>query len=121
MRNTFTESDLQKSIIRWSKYSGGAHSELKLLYAIPNGANVSGPNRIRLVAEGLKKGMPDLCLPVPRGNYGSLFLEVKTKTGTVKKEQKEIHKMLKDNRNCVRIVRDLFEAIDVIENYLALD
>ena len=112
------ESHLQQAIVRWAKYSGGVNKELALLYAIPNGAHVGSSNRMRLVAEGLKKGMPDLCLPVPRGNYGSLFLEVKTKTGTVQKEQREIHKLLEDHGNRVRVVRDLFQAIDALEAYL---
>lgn len=98
--------------------SRNQHKELELLYAIPNGANVSEINRMRLVSEGMKKGMPDLCLPVAKGKYGSLFIELKTPKGTLTKYQKEIHARLEHWGNCVVVVRNLFQAIDAIEGYL---
>ena len=30
---------------------------------------------------GVKKGVPDLCLPVARGRYHGLYIELKTPTG----------------------------------------
>lgn len=115
----FTESDIQKSIIKWADmHSRCKNKEIELLYAIPNGAHVSDKNRMRLVAEGLKKGMPDLCLPVPKGRFGSLFLEVKTRDGVLSKDQKAMHEKLESFGNKVVIVRDLFNAIDAIDDYM---
>ena len=53
-------------------------------FAIPNGANKSIGQRVKFKAEGLKSGVPDLFLP--RLN---LFIEMKTKTGKLSKNQKE--------------------------------
>lgn len=44
----------------------------------------------RLKAEGVKKGVPDLFLPVARGRWHGMYIEMKrTKGGTISPEQKE--------------------------------
>lgn len=56
---------------------------LSLMHAIPNGGargNDSQTNKIRgamLKAEGVKKGVPDIFLPVPMGQYHGLYIEMK--------------------------------------------
>ncbi|MBS3932992.1 MAG: VRR-NUC domain-containing protein [Truepera sp.] len=35
----------------------------------------------KLKAEGVRPGVPDLCLPVPRGPYHGLYLELKRRRG----------------------------------------
>lgn len=57
--------------------------ELKWLHAIPNGANYGDDEvgkRIqggKMKAEGLRKGVLDILLPVRRGNYSGLYIEMK--------------------------------------------
>lgn len=113
-----TETKIQQGIIKWAKMQSCAQPELKLLYAIPNGANVPIVNRKRLVAEGMKKGIPDLCLPIPRRDYGALYIEVKTQKGNLSKDQKEMINLLEQNGNCVIVVRTVFQAVDGIMSYL---
>lgn len=56
---------------------------LRLLHAIPNGGargNDSRTNMIRgamLKAEGVRKGVPDIFLPVPKQKYHGLYIEMK--------------------------------------------
>ena len=40
-----------------------------------------------LKRQGVKRGVPDLCLPVPRGIYHGLYMEMKTETGKTSPEQ----------------------------------
>jgi hypothetical protein len=48
------------------------------LLAIPNGGKRSGPREgARLKAEGVKPGVSDLLLPLRRGGYAGLWLELK--------------------------------------------
>lgn len=38
-------------------------------------------------AAGVKKGVPDLCLPVPCGDYHGLYIEMKAPNGRTSPEQ----------------------------------
>lgn len=51
--------------------------ELALLHHIPNGGARSKATAGRLKAEGVKAGIPDICLPVPKNGYGALYIELK--------------------------------------------
>lgn len=56
-----------------------------LIFAIPNGARVGMGQAKKLVAEGLTRGIPDLCIPEWR-----LWVEMKKKGGTLSPDQKRI-------------------------------
>ena len=62
-------------------------------FAVPNGANVSKRERAKLVAEGLKAGIPDLVLPDPPparpGAPGAVLEMKKEKGGRVSAVQRE--------------------------------
>lgn len=68
----------QAALMQWVAIDGQRlYHDLDLLHAIPNGgdrlAHVGG----KLKAEGVKSGVPDLCLPVPCGRYAGLRIEMK--------------------------------------------
>lgn len=58
----------QASLFRWAELAAQHWPELHLMYAVPNGAHlVDGPRQAQqLKATGLKPGVLDVCLPVPR-------------------------------------------------------
>lgn len=66
-----------------------------LLLAIPNGARFGGDKFLaslewaRLEAEGAIAGAADLLLCQPSGDFGGLFLEMKTRKGKQSETQKE--------------------------------
>lgn len=70
-------------------------SSLSLMHAIPNGGargNDSTTNKIRggmLKAEGVKKGVPDIFLPVPKHNLCGLYIELKVADRTKGRPSKE--------------------------------
>ena len=85
-----TESDEQKALMRWAAYNRGRYPELALLYHIPNEGQRDPRVGARMRAEGLRKGVPDLCLPVARGGSHGLYIELKrTKGGRLSPEQAE--------------------------------
>ena len=51
--------------------------EWNLLLSIPNGGYRKLKTGIRLKKTGLKPGIPDMMLPVGRGGYLGLFIEMK--------------------------------------------
>jgi hypothetical protein len=84
-----TESQEQQALFQWARLQEGAFPELGLLVHIPNGGLRNMPEAVRFKAEGVRRGFPDLLLPVARCGYHSLAIELKRrKGGKVSPEQK---------------------------------
>lgn len=99
--------------------------ELKLLFAIMNGAHLGGNRRLtgwHLKQEGLKPGVPDLCLPVPRGHYHGLYIEMKNDEpkGILSDAQHEWLDALWAQDYCTDVCYGWEEARRIIERYLSL-
>jgi len=96
--------------------------ELHLLYAInPNkGGQRSKAARGRAKAMGLLPGMPDLHLPIMRGPFLSLYLEVKRPDGRVQSGQETMRRNLEHMGHLVAVVRSAQQGVDVLVGYLAL-
>jgi len=116
----FAESNHQQALFRWAKRSVKKYPELELLYSIPNGANVNDKNRLRLWLEGLKKGIPDVHLPIARGPFNSLYIELKSKKGILSDHQNSVIKLLEKAGSCCIVSRDITTSITAIESYLRL-
>ena len=76
-----TEEEEQRLLFSWADYMMGRLPELALLFHIPNGGRRSAAEAGRFKAMGVKAGVPDLFLPVPKGGYSGLFIELKRKNG----------------------------------------
>jgi len=76
-----TESAEQASLLLWANLAASRMPELNLLFAIPNGGWRTPATAARLKREGVKAGVPDLMLPVARGKYHGLCLELKRRKG----------------------------------------
>lgn len=100
-----SEHSEQAALIEWAQWqlNQGHYAELALLFAIPNGEWRSPSVALRLQEEGVKPGVPDLFLPVARGGWHGLFIELKIKDGRVRPEQKEWQAalLLEGYRACV--------------------
>ena len=72
-----SEHTEQVKLFQWAAHRLGVYPELALMFAIPNAGKRRGSQGGWMVAEGLKRGVPDVCLPVARGGYHGLFLELK--------------------------------------------
>lgn len=89
-----------------------------LIFAVPNGAYVEPNQRVYLVKEGLLKGVPDLMVAEPIAPHHGLFIEMKTREGTISKEQKAVARRLrKKNYHCA-VARSCDEAWLIINDYL---
>jgi hypothetical protein len=72
-----SEHDEQAALFTWANYQANTMPELQLLYAIPNGGHRYKAVAVKLEAEGVKSGVPDVCLPVARSGYHGLYIEMK--------------------------------------------
>lgn len=85
-----TEAEEQENVISWAELAIVQYPELKLLHHIPNGGSRDVREAVNLKRQGVKSGVPDLCLPVPRGKYHGLYIELKRiKGGRVSDEQQQ--------------------------------
>lgn len=114
------ESDHQIAIMRWAAYNLGKYPELELLYHIANERKCNSVTGGILKAMGVRKGVPDIDLPVPRGGYHGLRIELKTDIGTETKDQKWWRDKLTEQGYCAMLCRGWVEAVEKIEWYLKL-
>lgn len=109
----------QTCLFRWAAYSLGAHPELRLLHAIPNGGKRSKSEAARMKAAGVKAGVPDMFLPVARGGSHGLYIELKRiKGGRVSAEQLAwMEELTREGYTCA-VCHGWEEARKVIQSYL---
>jgi hypothetical protein len=127
------ESTMQRALIRWWQVNCRVFGVPEiLLLSIPNGGNGSAKRGSIMKAEGQRKGAPDLMLAVVRPSIAhyqapafsktehrnGLFLELKTRKGTVSPEQEVFHQRLTEQGYRVRVCRTLVECINEITAYL---
>lgn len=121
MNQTPHEHDEQKALMKWAEWADKQLEKLKLLHAIPNGGQRNKVTAAKLKAEGVKPGVPDLSLPVARGKYHGLYIELKRrKGGRVSDEQKWWIVALKAEGYQAEVCHGFDEAKQVILDYLSL-
>ncbi|MBR1708816.1 MAG: VRR-NUC domain-containing protein [Clostridia bacterium] len=114
------EDTEQEMLFRWARISEGKHPELRMMYAIPNGGYRHLHTAVRMKRTGTKAGVPDICLPVPRGSYHGMYIELKRlKGGHVSEEQKRWIQALKQQGYCVVVAYGAYDAIECIKSYLS--
>jgi hypothetical protein len=109
------EDKIQTVCVKWFDFQ---YKKLKpLLYC-----NYNNPRNAiqgaKLKKMGMRKGIPDLFLALPRGLCSGLYIEMKTSTGRLSKEQKEYAETLKSVGFHWELVRSFDEFKSVIEKYL---
>lgn len=132
-KNRHEEYEHCLALMSWVRYALRKHPELRLLYHVPNGAvlggkMVPGPDGrmvpmegARLKAMGTKPGIPDYHMPVARGGYLSLYVEMKKLGdggGRTSKAQREVIEALREEGNRVEVCHGWEAARAVILDYL---
>lgn len=111
-----TEAEEQIALFEWATLQSGRFPELALLYHVPNGGSRNKIEAARLRAQGVKSGVPDLCLPVARGANHGLYIELKRQRGGRISEER-IDGLLKQGY-AAAICKGWQEAASVIIDYL---
>lgn len=113
-----TEHQHAKKVAQWAKIHACKYPELELLYAIPNGGQRHIAVAAKLKAEGVKRGVPDYCLPVARGSFHGLYIELKAPEGRATPEQNWWLKKLVNQGYAAGICKGADEVIRILETYL---
>lgn len=115
------EHDEQVAVFDWAKALTPIFWELELLYAIPNGGHRDIRVAARLKKEGVRAGIPDMCLPVSRNDFAALYIELKrVRGGRISEIQKAKHEALRKAGNLVKVCKGANEAIETIGDYLEI-
>ena len=71
------ESTEQQALFVWAKLMQAQYPELSLLHAIGNGGKRNLIEAVRMKREGVLAGVSDIMLPVARGGFHGLYIELK--------------------------------------------
>lgn len=113
-----TEHGEQVSLITWAKENEAKRPELKWLFAIPNGGHRFKAQAVKLKLEGVKPGVSDLFLPVPRYGYHGLWIEMKVGRNKETDEQLDFQSAMRVAGYAAVTCWSFEMARDVIEHYL---
>ena len=108
----------QAAVIKACAAASWRYPEAALIFAIPNGGHRNKVAAKRLKDEGVRSGVPDLMLPVPRGGYHGLFIELKVGTNAPSTSQGAWAEVLMGQGYLVLTCYGAQAATDAIQRYL---
>lgn len=112
------EDTEQMGVIEWANWNTGRFPELQLLFHVPNGGKRNAAEAARFKAMGVKAGVPDLCLPVPRNGFAGLYIEMKYGKNRTTKEQEKWITALRQQGYKVAVCYGGIAATKELESYL---
>ena len=112
----------QCAVMTWAEIQKNKYPELELLKGDMGGIRLSIGAVMKCKRAGcIRRGWPDIHLPVSRGGHHSLFIELKKPVGgTVSQDQKAVHRKLEAEGNKVVVARGYQAAITALMDYLNL-
>lgn len=113
-----SESTEQQALFQWAEIASKKTPEMKLLFAIPNGGKRPISTAKRMKAEGQKSGVPDICLPVPCGEFHGLYIEMKVNKNKPSANQIWWIEQLQKQGYRVDVCYSWGEAVKVITRYM---
>lgn len=115
-----SEHDHQARVVAECEQRIAEWPELSLLFAIPNAAMRGPQERAKLLAEGLRAGVPDMCLPVVRAGRPGLYIEMKLPGNDPTEHQRKWHVALRAQGYMMEVCYDWRTALSVILSYLEI-
>jgi hypothetical protein len=118
-----TERVEQDALFQWAAVMTPKEPRLRLLNASLNGVRLSLHQAILAKKSGMKKGFPDISLPVAAHGWNGLYIELKRKDGVksdVSKEQRQWLTDLEEQGYQAVVCFGWESAAWVIEEYLGM-
>lgn len=108
------------NLVRWVSYQIAVKPALRLFHAIPNGGARSKATAGKLKAEGVKSGVLDYMLPVARGPWHGLYLELKALDGRPTPQQTRFAQDVIAEGYAAVFCKGWSDAARALDEYLAL-
>lgn len=115
------EHEHQKALFSWARLQERATPELRWLFSIPNGGHRNKATAAKLKREGVKSGVSDTMLPVARGGYHGLFIEMKAGKNKPTQNQLDFIDFVVSQKYLAIVCYDWTAARDSILAYLGMD
>lgn len=112
------EGGAQEALFSWCDIQRGKYQELRLLYHVPNGGKRDARTAMVLKRQGVKAGVPDLCLPVSRGGYHGLYIELKVGKNKPTDHQREWLSDLRQQGYAAVVCYGWENAAETLADYL---
>ena len=112
--NADEETRMQMAFVKYIKLQ---HPSLLFSSSLA-GVNLGLRLGAKMKAMGYSTGFPDIMVYTAKKHFKGLVMELKTKEGRVKPDQKKWHLALKEEGWAVCIPRSLGECIKHLEDYL---
>ena len=113
-----TEYQESLSLVQIAQWQRSKYPEASLLVHIPNEGKRTPRAGQALKNMGMARGFPDYILPVARGGYHSLAIELKAKGGRVSPEQKAWLDTLREQGWAAHVAFGAGQAWNVVKGYL---
>lgn len=123
-RRAEPEFQMQAALFTWARNPAvlARHPELGLLEGSMNGVKLSAAQAGKAKAAGMLKGAHDITLPVPRGAFLGLSIELKAGKNKPTPEQLGYGEaLIKQGWKVLYVWNDWLEVKDEIERYMKLD
>ena len=115
-----SEAQEQAALFDSLEYLKLQYPELSLAHHIPNGGSRNKAEAARLKRQGVKAGVPDICIPVPRGGYHGMYIEMKYGRNKPRETQKIWLERLNAQGYYTVVCYSAGEAIDKILAYMRM-
>ena len=112
------EAVQQQTLFEWAALMEAMIPELRLMYHIPNGGSRNEREAANLKRQGVKAGVPDVCLPVARGNSHGLYIEMKAAKNKPTEKQRQWLEALNKQGYSTAVCYSWEEATVLIKSYL---
>lgn len=127
-RRNNPEEQEQIAVFQWAALNEAREPRLKFLFAVPNGGLRNIIVAAKLKRQGVKRGVPDICMPCPGYQsvrpwdfYYGLWIEMKAGKNKPSPQQMEWIDFLREQGYRVAICWSAEEAIREIRDYLGMN
>lgn len=94
--------------------------DLWVIFAVPNGGLRNKRNAANLKREGVKAGVWDIFVPIPKGNYHGLWVEMKYGKNKLSESQELFGAQMERNGYQTEVAYSAEEAYAKIQSYLGV-
>ena len=113
-----TEDQEQEAFFEWIRYQEHTYPGINLAFHVPNGGSRNVVEAAKFKRIGVKAGVPDIIIPVAKGKYHGMYIEMKrTKNGRLSEAQANWMQALNQQGYYAVMAKGCKEAIEFVRKY----